>query len=205
MINSVRLDQINYESYSAALYIRDSAPQDIPHQLADKYFYVDVLDEADDEVIPNAQEVNPSSGANRVVVADIEELGYAIHSLNRYFNHRVDPVKVLIQQAHEAQHGITNTLLGIRGYKYAVSMFRNNNQFSWQASTCGGTKANGTTKLELAASIAAPICPSDGDRYIIESMGYSGIQDVGERIVRKNLEAGTTLIPVPLSYLRNKQ
>jgi hypothetical protein len=53
-----------------------------------------------------------------------------------------------------------------------------------------------TTKLGLAAIIAAPKEPSAGDLLALEEMGYAGAEDVARRVILHN-ERSSQQIPIP--------
>lgn len=54
------------------------------------------------------------------------------------------------------------------------------------------------SKLSLAVITAAPMRPSNGDYLRLRAMGYTGVQDVAERAMAYNIEAGKCVLPVPL-------
>ncbi len=59
-----------------------------------------------------------------------------------------------------------------------------------------------TPKIILASMYARPVDPSDDDNSAIESCGYQGVQDVGDRLIRySRRQRSVKPIFLPLSYI----
>lgn len=106
---------------------------------------------------------------------------------------------------HEGQHAFVAGSLGAGKIAYGINLWKifenprsREHRIAWQAFARIGDLR--TTKLGLAAVMAYPDVPSQGDDSDVLSLGYDGgVDEVGARIVAHNIKSSSTL-PVPRSY-----
>lgn len=125
----------------------------------------------------------------------------------RFFNHEHafasalgdlvdDPQEVDRIVQHEASHVRVAKQVGVEVTRFAFDLNQGGKPKRLYVGMYGGT----LPKLALAAIFAAPIDPSEYDLTDIAKLGYTGIENVGDRVVEWNKSNTDMHIPVPLSY-----
>jgi hypothetical protein len=143
---------------------------------------------------------------NGIVVADLDDLNRALALFYSVAQSRQITISREAREyyesliAHEGQHADAAIAQGIEEHHFSLG-------FAW-ASTSGKRlllcepafrMVNfETTKLGLAAVIAAPADPSPGDIAQLQEIGYTGVADVAERVIEHNRHA-TTPLPMPIT------
>jgi hypothetical protein len=141
---------------------------------------------------------------NCVIVETSDELKYAVDALGEQLDNRVPPTYITSQVVHEKQHALGWGKLPVERVRFGINLTgiaTDQHTFDWQPFSVGEGETRQYTKLDLASVIAAPLILSPGDKARIIDMGYSGIPDVGNRIVTQNLTGDYPKISVPLSFL----
>jgi hypothetical protein len=172
-----------------------SIPLDVPSaEVLDE----EVINLTHDESGPNAVEVDTTEQLYETMLAFFEILrGHDGVNLG-------DMRYIMTNLVHEMDHGKAKLALGALAQDVVYGFWIQPKAQPTGEGVAGRLDATPytavrqmrTTKLGLAAIIAAPKEPSAGDLLLLKEMGYAGAEDVARRVILQN-ERSSQQIPVP--------
>lgn len=147
----------------------------------------------------------PSAEAATLVVATPESFKEMLRGVYAELGGGRSEADIDDEVRHESAHAWAAARVGATATQYGVSFFRvvdpNSTNEPFVASEVFTKHSFGRTMpaLVLASVLAYPLVPSPGDIADIQGLGYSGVEDVAQRIYAANTQYDFGL-PVPMSW-----
>ncbi|HSX35754.1 MAG TPA: hypothetical protein VLH84_02360 [Patescibacteria group bacterium] len=175
--------QIKQEVGDAVDFVRANGPVD-NLDAQDYSFYASLADMPDYTALDGFASQLHEPPTNAVLVSTPYELSLAYKALGSVHGFGIARCRVRADIDHECAHKA-----GAGPMRYRISLLgllvcdSSKREYSWQAFHSCADPQKVVTKLALASQIAAPAKPSKGDRLRLAAMGYTGVEDVANRIL----------------------
>lgn len=143
--------------------------------------------ESDDYVVPNDFNTLPDMPEGTLIFDALEDFSDALRAhFGRYPS--LEPTQVQQKINHEAAHALAAKAAGFSIVVYGLSIVKDVNGYPRKSRfhVSPLLPERDITKLALASIAAAPAKPSGKDLSALGLMGYSGVQDVAERVIEHN-------------------
>lgn len=142
--------------------------------------------------------------ANKVYSPSLAGLRIILELYRQMTGHEISDEMIDSSLRHEDQHARAARIAGEVSLRYGVEIFEIESEGTSKPRIGYAPFTNivelTTTKLALAATYVHPVDPGMGDIQNVIDMGYDGVEDVAQRAIAYNTEAGALIIPEPLSF-----
>jgi hypothetical protein len=190
-------EQILREAGNAVDYVR-SLGGEAPWSAVDEQTAsgTSLRDFADSDILHGLANTLPLAPPNKLRASTVEEFAMIYSALGYVQRCKVDPQKVAADICHETDHKARVDFVGFEHSAFSLTLVDSRVrqidtpagplrtvEFAWRAAVEAAGPLGKVTKLALASIAAAPHKLSDGDAACLNAMGYTGQQDVANRIM----------------------